>query len=399
MYQPVGAQDLPLDLAARKIVGTKDDPIAAFGQRISETIMDKIWAVPPDDRAPVLMATLDAINPQLYGVVDEKAKRYMAEKGYSARVALKHALAAAFANDLLSDFIRAGKTRNLSLSGSLALGCYGGRAQARALGRYAQALGVITSGVRDHRGQDQPGVPIGTVPPTQGKIRTLQVGPFMFYDDVTWDRSTAYHGTRRLPASWQTFFRNEETRLGFVVPFGTVAASSIGVDKWLGWPASKRVMPNYFNGSVPIIKFTHPKTGVKFGVYLEATTEKFSAVMKKVPTSKSWYKRLWGALKSLPGKILDFAVDVIEKVGDMACKVVSNPAGQIAAAGGAVAAGAPPDAAVMGTQIAAGLCASNPTPTPDTGPLMRKGLPFWAIPVAALVGVGVLTVALKKKRR
>lgn len=392
MYHSVGAQDLPLDLAARKIVGTKDDPIAAFGQRISETIMTKIWELPADQRAPVLMSTLDAIDPKLYGVVDIKAKRFMAEKGYDARTALKHALAAAFANNLLGDFIQMGKTGRAG--GALALGVYGRPAQNAALGRYA--LGVI----RDHRGEtDRPGIPIGQTPQQAPKIRDLSVGPFMFYSDVEWDRTTAYHGTRRLPDAWQSFFRSEAAKLQALIPLVTIAASQLGVDKWLGWSPSQRINPFYFNGQRPIVKFTHPTTGKKFGVYLTSSSTTFSAVMKPVPTSKPWYKKLWDKLKSIAAKVIEFAKVVIEKVADMACKVVSNPVGQMAAAGGAVAMGAPPDAAIMGTQIAAGLCAGNPTPTTDTGPLMRKGLPFWVLPVAALAGVGVIVALTKKKRR
>ena len=102
MYLPVGA-------AATQSAVSKDDPIAQFGTRVSATIMAKIQQVPSGDRKAVLQETLDAIDPSLYGVINEKAERLRRQKGYSAREALSRAIAAAFANNLVGGLMRLGK--------------------------------------------------------------------------------------------------------------------------------------------------------------------------------------------------------------------------------------------------------------------------------------------------
>jgi len=103
-------------------------------------------------------------------------------------------------------------------------------------------------------------------------------------------------------------------------------------------------------------------------------------------------KKVGSAFKSGISKAADWAKKTVRFVGKAACKVSSNPAGQMAAAGGAAAMGAPPQAGVIGTQVVASACAKDvvpPLPPPPPPP------PQWVVPAAIGGGALLLVLALR----
>lgn len=94
--------------------------------------------------------------------------------------------------------------------------------------------------------------------------------------------------------------------------------------------------------------------------------------------------------RKIPKLVRDTVGDLLEGIGDLGCKLVSSDAGQFAAAGGAAAYGAPPQAGLMGAQVAAGLCAGDTT---DAPPYVEPEKPFPIVPVA-LGGAALLAVVL-----
>lgn len=93
-----------------------------------------------------------------------------------------------------------------------------------------------------------------------------------------------------------------------------------------------------------------------------------------------------------------WARDGVEKLGSLACGVVSSDLGVAAAAGGAGAAGVPPKVGAQGAQIANQVCKSGDkkpaTTTQLTTPI--KSTPGWVLPVAIGAGALVLVMVLKK---
>lgn len=490
MYTRVG-QDILLDDAAEKFIGSKGDPIAAFGKRTSEVVWKAVSQAAPGMQRVQMMAILDALDPRLWDVVNTKALKFQAEKGYSARKALKHALSAAFANNLVKDFLVTGKFAEVPQQGLLGLGVYGEKAQIGAYLNYRHALGsamftiqstaastlMVSQAVqcaaqgkvaapchyqrkragdpagnpgpnpkpgyvwvcdacgistpkvmKDAEGNCPPGY-MGTrsgtcvwgdkrcepgfayawdvkgcVPYAERPGRDMIVGPFFFDSTKENQKSSVYHGTRRIPADWKKFFADEIRDHALIrQPAGGFRlgekAGKFGIDKWLGFKDDERIRfdKDFFNGEKPLLKFKHPIDGRNYGLYLIATKENIYATAHPYVKPKSWWGKLWGKIKSIAATIVGAIVDVIKKVAGLVCKVVTHPAGQMAAAGGAVAMGAPPDVAIIGTQVAAGICATADIPSDI--PLFEPERSSMLVPLALGAAALAAVFLLKKKKR
>ena len=112
-----------------------------------------------------------------------------------------------------------------------------------------------------------------------------------------------------------------------------------------------------------------------------------------------WNPFGWAAKKiaGAGGKGAQWAKEGVEKLGSLACGVVGSDIGVAAAAGGAGAAGVPPQVGAQGAQIANQMCKSGGTkPTPPTQSIPVKRTPGWVMPAAIGAGALVLVLALRK---
>ena len=113
-----------------------------------------------------------------------------------------------------------------------------------------------------------------------------------------------------------------------------------------------------------------------------------------------WNPFGWAAKKiaGAGGRGAEWAKEGVEKLGSLACGVVSSDLGVAAAAGGAGAAGVPPQVGAQGAQIANQVCKSgDKKPLSPTKPIpVQGGSPSWVMPAAIGAGALVLFLALRK---
>lgn len=86
----------------------------------------------------------------------------------------------------------------------------------------------------------------------------------------------------------------------------------------------------------------------------------------------------------------------VNKLGSLACAVVSSGAGQVAAGAGGAALGVPPQVGMQGAQVASGMCAKGETPAATQQQLFQPERPAWILPVA-IGGVGLVAILLLRK--
>lgn len=125
------------------------DPIAAYGQKAASWLMHSIKSVPSEHRTAALRAVLDALDPSLWGTIEQRASSLRAS-GMNAKDALQQAMAQSMSAGMLGEMVAAGRRamrgdRNpVKRNGQLALGVYPDavpRAQTYAL----EALGFSLS--------------------------------------------------------------------------------------------------------------------------------------------------------------------------------------------------------------------------------------------------------------
>lgn len=102
---PTGASE-PLP---QLIPGDPQDPIRQYGESAAAFIMSDIRKLPESDRKNALRLLLDAIDQSLWSAVSQRAEKFESS-GMPAKKALQKALMIAFANQLGTEIVRAGKT-------------------------------------------------------------------------------------------------------------------------------------------------------------------------------------------------------------------------------------------------------------------------------------------------
>lgn len=365
--------------AALPLPGQKGDPFVLYGRRAARIIARKMKGLPPGDRRVALKAIFDTVDPALWGKVAQRAETYLAA-GQSADAAFEQAMATAFADGMLSEIIATGTKRTAPEPASLmGLGCYG---CGGVLGDVATAAQAASSS--------------GTAPaPTVNEV--IEIGPFSFPAEssvvptISWRKSL-------LPASWKEWLIKEERRLTNIAIGKAMSgerwaktvrwakASSLGLDQWIGLPPNDDVYVRFFNGEKPIMKVKHPKNGRDYGVYLISKPGLLNIQFKEVPPAqRSWLGKIWDAIASIPANLKKLAVkayeaakDVVTALGDVACDLLNTPGSDIAAAAGAAAAGAPPQAGMQGAQVGRAICNSGkketaPAPPPPPKPAIGAG--------------------------
>lgn len=89
------------------------DPILAYGKQSANWIVAEVMKLPPSRRKAELEGLFRAINPALSAEVEKKAAMYQ-KKGHAPREALRRAIAASLANDMVEDFKRLGAPEALA---------------------------------------------------------------------------------------------------------------------------------------------------------------------------------------------------------------------------------------------------------------------------------------------
>ncbi len=379
-----------------------------FGQRAAHIILSRVERVPAGGRKAALKAILDRIDPTLWKRVAELAIGIQ-KTGVSAPNALYPALAQAMSTGIAAEVVQAGLRRAAPQPRSLlGLGCY--RTALGALPGGGAAVWPGTSSAEQIAGT--------TTRTPAGKV--LQIGPFA----IPLEQKSSTYGPANLPAAaYDDLMKRIATRGQWMMQAGGAQADAYQVPTTnyglkYGWPRVVSVMGStgtvlksdgprsdryvhrlVTEGSQPIYYFQHPTAGKRYGVYA-----KFVGSPSSPQWEISWKEnepdaitQTFSFLGSLPAKIIDLVGDVVDAVGNLACKVASSPLGPAAGAAASVAAGAPPEAGAAGAVIAQNICGGS-----GSGSGVPPGVPTTSssiLPLAIAGGVALVAVVLLKKKK
>ncbi len=381
--------------ATPPLVGGASDPIRQYGERAAEYILARLELVGVDQRAGALELALRALDPTLPARVARKERKFISQ-GEPPDRAQRRAIAAALSEGMLKEVVALGRKSPKARS-LIGVGAY-------------EALGVV---VRDHR--------ITEVERAAQAEATRQATQYKY------GRGTDADPWRFPPAMIAGTSRDH--RIIALAPFK--AAYNSAISRYGQFPTigglRDQLVAGVKSGTVPFITFIVAQSaqvmgrtvtrGQKYGVYYNESYK--TMALKKIPARKrGLMKSLGSALKgigkgiiALPKtaaemavkgakKLYDAAKDVVDKLGDLACGVMSHPAAGAAAAGGAAAYGAPPQVGAVGVGVAKEICGGAGVPGVPPEDLMppARGLPGWVLPVALGGGALVLVLALRRRR-
>lgn len=381
--EPIGATEA--------FVGTSADPIKRYGEHAAAYMLRRVGRLPVDHRAVALDLALSAIDPSLPGRVERKTRAFTVA-GDAPDVAARRALAAALSEGMLTEMVELGRRGTPKSRSLLGLGTdiYEALGEERIKAKRGRRLSAAEKKARQYR--------FG---------RGTDADPWRFPPEMI-DGTVRQHGLMAL-APFKKAWRDAHARYGRI-PF-------VGAQIQKGMKA----------GTVPFVTFTIAKSarvmgrsvtrGQKYGVYHDERGGTLR--LKKIPRRKrGTLEKLGGALRGIgkaiiagPKKLVELGVkageklyeagkDIVDRLGDLACGVVSHPAAGMAAAGGASASGVPPQAGAAGVDIAKGLCGGAGVPGVPPGELMAPpgAIPGWVLPVGIGVGAVVLALALRRRR-
>lgn len=362
------------------IPGSPQDPIAQFGAEVADVLLGS------GIRGPELKALMDQLDPKLWGRVSSKARRFE-RQGLSPDEALRRATASSTSLGLLEQFVRAGQ-RGPAVKSMAGLGAYGEVSEVAVLDGFEQALGKAADPNRRTRARAT----------RRGPSPGVMVGPIKFPVGAAIGSTVKIRQAIKMqnPKSARVY-----PKLDGPMSRKDLDALSKTVANVFGGGTMRRPFKSNFRtvileGKKPIAKAKLPD-GTKVAVYTkrEGTRTVFSlrkpprGFWGKVGAAAYWpVKKVGQGLAAAGGAVKD----AVEAIADAVCDVASHPAGQMAAAGGAAAYGAPPQAGAQGAQMIAAACGAG-TAMPIPPPPPPK--PFPIIPVAlggaALVGLYLFT--------
>ena len=112
---------------------------------------------------------------------------------------------------------------------------------------------------------------------------------------------------------------------------------------------------------------------------------------------KKGAQKVGGAIKKGAEEVGGAVKDAAKWAGKATCTLLSSEKGQLAIAAGAGVAGAPPDKALVGAQVGAGLCQGAANGAPPPPPPAREGLPVGLILGGAAVLGAAIIISQRKK--
>ncbi len=409
--------------------GGAGDPIREYGVRSARAITRRLMKAPAGERVTALRAVLNAVDPTLWDRVAQRSEKYIAA-GQSSQAALEQALASSFSDGMMSEVVELGRTRMAPKRASLmGLGCYGcGSALGGVMDEFTKELErKVEENVATAFANTEPGY--------------IEVGPFTFSNGPG-DQRMTFH-TNSIPPEWKKWFAVEgkkatrqvwaqtiqdlggansvRVRDGVMITgnkqgttgakpvskeipmkgaklprswgmMEVVDASTMGLDKWFGMAKADAVLKAYYDGTLPIVRTVHPVSQYNYGIFFVTSPTGFSVHFKKIPPEKrSLMESIWDGITSIPAHFKKFVVgafnaakDLLEELGDLACKALNTEGAGMVAGAGAMAMGAPPQVGTTGADIGKGLCNGPPPPPPP--PPSGIGLGWIAAGIAVAAG-------------
>jgi hypothetical protein len=445
--QPLGADDAPLPALYED-----------YGAKAAGIIIDQVSRLPPAQRASVMKAYMNKLDPSLWGRTQTIWKRYVAQGAEPAQafpLALARAMSAGLAAEIVDTGIRRVAPQTNSLLG---LGCYG---------RVRGALGDAASVVARLQQLVGKRVIAGYLAPPVAAKTKWTLGGFAIDNDwpiPVWTNAAITQGALPPAVIVPTIKDLTPDQIVFLRTILTQDKDSAGrtdsrvhytdgSDAYGNWPPEAvewfhalGIEPDdtlrlhnlwYFKlGAKPLAWAKDPRTGNDVALHVRLGTKKFRSpvaadnpvvIQAWVATNpdKSWWTQVYQSVAEIP--MLAMALDptgltpavvggvtkgiakgagvavavgeaVHDKIDDLlkdaTCAVLKSQAGPVAGAAAAAYVGAPPQAGVKGAQIGAQMCGATPP-----APLPMPVVPSSSVLPLALVAGGVLVTAVLLSKR
>jgi hypothetical protein len=443
--QPLGADDAPLPALYED-----------YGMKAASIIIDQVSRLPPAQRASVMKAYMNKLDPSLWGRTQTIWKRYVAQgapKAQAFPLALARAMSAGLAAEIVDTGIRRVAPQTNSLLG---LGCYGrvkgalgdaasvaarlGRLSSPVVGQYlappsAPHIKMVIGGfgidnewpIPNWKADARKGtLPPAVIVPTPADLTPDQI--IFLRTVLTQDKDAAGRQDARvkytdggdLYGNWPPEAAAWFHALG-IEPDATLRLHNLAYFKNttgpLAWAKDPRtgnyvalhvtLMPKVYGQPVSadnplVIKAwvaTNPDQSWWTKVY-QSVAEIPMLAMALDPTglTPALVQTVTGGIATGAGVLVDVGEQIHDKIDDLlkdaTCAVLKSQAGPVAGAAAAVYVGAPPQAGVKGAQIGASMCGANP-PVPLPIPVV----PSSSVLPLALVAGGVLVAAVILSKR
>ena len=373
-------------------------PFETYGQRAAQVLLGSVANLPAGKREPALRAIMDKVDKSLWTRTQDILKRYRAQ-GVPIAQALPQAISRAMSTGIAAEIIDAGLRRAAPQAKSLlGLGCYGCMA----------ALGAAKE-----RGGDPSDMPDRTPPPAPvltAAQEAAQQAQLMAVAQQIQDALAS--GAGYLDANGVFHYKTDKGILDSVIDTvaggiatavntvaGGVAATASGVGAAVSGAAAgiSAVASAVASGSKIIYDVA--------GLPVRWAIDPIGVVRDITGAVVGFIKDASGAIYDAAGKVIGWVKDAaiavgnavkdgLEKLGDLACDLLTTPGvGAAAGAAGGAIAGVPPQAGAqagqVGAQIAQGACGkAPPAPVPVVAPASS------ILPIVLLAGAGVLAIAL-----
>jgi hypothetical protein len=129
--------------------GFVGDPIASYGQRVSQYLMRSLQVLPVEVRRRALQALLNNIDPTLDATITERATHYR-DRGMDPKHALRSAIASSMSEGLAKEIIAYGRGKKpLPVQSQLGLGYYGSIAGLGAWWNPVDAVKAVGGAIKD----------------------------------------------------------------------------------------------------------------------------------------------------------------------------------------------------------------------------------------------------------
>lgn len=359
------------------------DPFVTYGRNAAALITKTVKKLPLSQRKPVLRATLDAIDPSLWGTIADKAVEYR-KAGNSAAVSMQKAMAASFANGALTEVIRIGKNQRPGPLMHLGLG--------------DDASAGIRHGQFTIDGQT---VSVTVYP--NGEIKGSKI--WQMQPEATSGEKGGWGPIPGTHLGGDDGFLQKKLPKTIVDAFNKkIAVGAI--------PGMINMSGGYMSGRYPVLKIMDGN-----GIYLKfdkgydyqlSDVRQVVMSIHKIPPTDSlldvivktavWPIKIQFDIAAKAVKAVAPAVSgLLDNLGSAACTLLNHPGASFAAAaGGAVAGGtAGAQAGMTGANVAQAACApGTPAPPPPPPPT-----PLPILPIALIGGGVLLLVALASGRK
>jgi hypothetical protein len=425
--------------------GTGRADYAAYGQKAASKMIASVKRLPVAQRSDALTAAMQRLDTTLPARC-QKYTNEAAARGLGPAKALQAGLGRAITEGLLGELAKTGRSRSAPHPGSLlGMGCTRARS---ALG--ADATYVVSSGkgitpssggvytapatscpnppvgftwvaatatvpghwARPRVGETPQPAPFALVPPNctietrtsttpapttppPSSTAAIQVGPFVLPDSV--GAKISLHGGTITPAIVNAMSSAlAKATAAFLATTTTRIASdfdSTAISKMFPGGGSGQIARIFVNGTVPLFRFKHPKTGDIMGLTIGnlGTPDAPGFSVTYVKFNPSALGKLVDGITELIAKIIDVVKDAVDAVVDLTCDLINTPGAAQGAAAGNPAAGA---GVVIAQQTICGGGGPSlpPPPPPASGP-------NYLLPLAIGGGVLLLVAAAASRRR